>query len=81
MREAVRGTYSGYHINAYGELTTWLVNHATWIYARYLLYYYGQTSYERCWARHYTRSICVFSETLLYRPVRQHLPKAGAQCH
>lgn len=55
---------------------TWLVKRTTRIYNRYVLHSGGQTSYERRWSRTDNRSICVFVETLLYRPTRHDIPKA-----
>lgn len=49
LREAVAENYEGSASNAYGDLMTWLVKHATWIYDRSLMHVDGQFSYERRW--------------------------------
>ena len=43
------------------------VKHSSRLHNRYQLHSDGKTSYERRWGNHYSRAICEFAETVLFR--------------
>ena len=56
---------------------TWAIKHASWTYNRFQLHHDGKTSFERRWQHDYSRPLCEFGETLLFRA--SHYPNHKAE--
>ena len=67
----------GLELDATHPLITWAIKHASWIYNRFQLHQDGKTSYERRWNHNYSRPLCEFGETILFRS--SHHPNHKAE--